>query len=107
MQLDVKDLDKIERNGTSVGDRLVLGLQGWLSGDKVSWVQLITAIFQPAGGNNKRMAREVTSSFRGIREHANEHVCASILLFLLPQRCVLSNPLSKHAILPLQTYVSL
>jgi hypothetical protein len=64
LQLDVNDLDKIERNGTSVDDYLVLGLQGWLRGDKVSWKQLISAIFQPAGGNNKRMAQAVAGSFK-------------------------------------------
>ena len=65
LQLDLKDLHKIERNGTSVDDYLVLGLQGWLRGDKVSWKQLISAIFQPAGGNNKRMALDVAGSFKG------------------------------------------
>ena len=66
MQLDVKNLDKLEHKGTDVDDCLVLGLQGWLKGDKVSWKQLITAIYQPAGGNNHRMAREVADSFKGV-----------------------------------------
>ena len=65
MQLDVTGLDKIGRNGTDVDDCLVLGLQIWLKGDKVSWKQLITAIFQPAGGGNQRLAHEVASSFKG------------------------------------------
>ena len=61
-------LDQIERNGTSVDDRLVLGLQSWLKGGEGSWRQLIRAIFQPAGGNNPRLAKDIARDFRGMIE---------------------------------------
>ena len=66
MQLDVKGLDKIEGNGTDVDDCLALGLQRWLNGDKTSWKQLITAIFQPAGGRNQLLALQLATSCSGI-----------------------------------------
>jgi hypothetical protein len=66
LQLDVKELDQIERNGTKVDDCLVLGLQSWLKDVHVSWRQLIRAIYQPAGGGNPRLARDVAHSFKGI-----------------------------------------
>jgi hypothetical protein len=64
LQLDVKELDQIERNGTKVDDCLVLGLQSWLKDVHVSWRQLIRAIYQPAGGGNPRLARDVAHSFK-------------------------------------------
>ena len=66
LQLGVKDLDKIDKNGTSADDRLVLALQSWLKdGVSCNWKQLITAIFQPAGGGNQRLASDVAESFQG------------------------------------------
>ena len=62
----MKGLDKIERNGTSVDDRLVLGLQSWLkNGLSCNWKQLITVIFQPAGGGNQKLASDVAKSAQG------------------------------------------
>ena len=66
MQLEVQGLDKIYRDGTDVDDCLVLGLQGWLKGENTSWEQLITAIFQPAGGGNQLLAEHVATSVKGI-----------------------------------------
>ena len=66
MQLEVQGLDKIYRDGTDVDDCLVLGLQGWLKGENTSWEQLITAIFQPAGGGNQLLAQHVATSVKGI-----------------------------------------
>ena len=61
----MKGLGQIERNGTSVDDRFVLGLQSWLKGDG-NWKQLVRAIFQPAGGGDQRLALNVAESFQGI-----------------------------------------
>ena len=67
LQLGVKELDQIQRNGTSVDDCFVLALQSWLhNGVSCNWKQLITAIFKPAGGGNQRLACDVAESFRGI-----------------------------------------
>ena len=60
----MKELDQIERNGTKVDDCLVLGLQSWLRGVDVSWRELIRAIYQPAGGGNQRLARDIAYSFK-------------------------------------------
>ena len=68
LQLSVTELDQIERNGTSVDDRLVLGLQSWLRGGEGSWRQLIRAIFRPAGGNNPHLAKDIAHTFRGMIE---------------------------------------
>lgn len=65
LQLGVKDLDKIEMNGTSVDDRLVLALQDWLKTPDVSWRKLIEAIFRPSGGGHQVLASDVAKSFRG------------------------------------------
>jgi hypothetical protein len=63
----VKELDQIQRNGTSVDDCFVLALQSWLhNGVSCNWKQLITAIFKPAGGGNQRLACDVAESFRGM-----------------------------------------
>ena len=61
----MKGLDKIERNGTSVDDCFVLALQSWLKGDS-NWKQLITAIYQPFGGGNQKLASGVAESFQGM-----------------------------------------
>ena len=53
------ELDAIERNGTSVDDRLVLALQSWLKEGEGSLRQLISAIFRPAGGGNQRLAKQI------------------------------------------------
>ena len=65
LQLSVTELGQIERNGD---DCLVLGLQSWLRGGEGSWRQLIRAIFQPAGGNNPRLAKDIAHTFRGTIE---------------------------------------
>ena len=65
LQLSVRELDQIEKDGTSVDDRLVLGLQSWLRGGEGSWRQLIKAIFQPAGGNNPLLAKNTAKNFSG------------------------------------------
>ena len=59
-------LDKIQSDGTTVDDCLVLALQRWLKSDDTSWTVLVTAIFRPAGGGNQRLAAEVAGSYRGI-----------------------------------------
>ena len=62
----MKDLDQIEKNGTSVDDCLVLALQNWLKGDNANWKQLIRAINKPAGGDNRRLASDLaTETFGG------------------------------------------
>ena len=68
LQLSVRELGHIERNAKSVDDRLVLGLQRWLRGGEGSWRQLIRAIFQPAGGNNPQLAKDIAHTFRGMIE---------------------------------------
>lgn len=65
LQLGVKDLEQIERNGTSVDDRLVLALQDWLRACDVSWRKLIEAIFRPSGGGHQVLASDVAKSFQG------------------------------------------
>ena len=67
VQLGVKGLDHIQRNGTSVDDCLVLALQSWLRGDEAccNWAQLVTAIYRAAGGGNHRLAGDVAESFQG------------------------------------------
>ena len=63
-QLGVTKLDLIKANGRAVDDCFVLGLEKWLSGDApCTWKVLIKAIFQPAGGNNQNLARDVAASF--------------------------------------------
>ena len=64
LQLGVEELDQIEKNGTSVDDRLVLALQRWLKGHAY-WKQLIKAIFRSSGGNNRRLACNMAASFHG------------------------------------------
>ena len=67
LQLGVKGLDDIQRNGTSVDDCLVRSLHKWLKEDEAcSRTRLITAIFQPAGAGNQRLACDVAESFQGI-----------------------------------------
>ena len=61
----MKELDQIKENGTSVDDCFVLALQSWLKGDS-NWKQLITAIYQPSGGGNQKLASDVAESFRGM-----------------------------------------
>ena len=76
LQLGVKDLNHIQRNGTSVDDRFVLSLQKWLTGDEAcSRTRLIAAIFQPAGGNNQRLAGDVAESFKGIMLSKHMYNC--------------------------------
>ena len=65
LQLGVNGLDKIQSDGTTTDDRLVLALQRWLKNDNTSWTVLVTAIFRPAGGGNQRLAAEVARSYRG------------------------------------------
>ena len=74
LQLGVKDLDQIKDNGTSVDDCFVLALQSWLKGNG-NWKQLITAIFQSAGGANPRLASDVAKSFQGIYQTMQTDEC--------------------------------
>lgn len=65
LQLGVRNLEKIKIDGKTVDDRLALALQGWLTGDNVSWKVLITAIFRSAGGGHQVLAGEIAISFKG------------------------------------------
>ena len=87
LQLGVSGLDKIQSDGTTVDDCLVLALQRWLKNDNTSWTVLVTAIFRPAGGGNQRLAAEVAGSYRGIicdRIRKNQPVVAKIHFELWP-----------------------
>jgi hypothetical protein len=64
LQLGVTDLDQIEKKGTWPDDCLVLALQSWLKEGTASWRQLITAIYQSAGGGHPALAKKVANSFK-------------------------------------------
>ena len=70
--MGVEDFDQVKSNSTSVDDAFVLGLQKWLNGTCVSRRSLVEAVFKPAGGNNRRLARELAKSFKGI--HNSLHI---------------------------------
>ena len=120
LQLGVKELDQIKQNGTSVDDCLVLALQSWLKGDS-NWKQLITAIYQPAGGGNQRLATDVAESFRGIMQTdeyvISAHTIMCTILFLMRvdfcniyvflfQICAHSSPLHRPVLPALHKFVS-
>jgi hypothetical protein len=64
LQLGVEDFNQVESDSTSVDDAFVRGLQKWLNGTSVSRRSLVEAVFKPAGGNNRLLARELAKSFK-------------------------------------------
>ena len=71
LQLGVQNFNQVKSDSTSVDDAFVLGLQKWLNGTCVSRRGLVEAVFKPAGGNNRRLARELANLFKGIHNSLN------------------------------------
>lgn len=69
LQLGVNNFAHIQSNSTSVDDAFVLGLQKWIKGTDVSRKELLKAVFNPAGGNNQKLARTLANSFKGFYNH--------------------------------------
>ena len=66
LQLGVTGQEQIQRSARATDICLALALVEWLQNGAASWRGLVEAIFRPSGGGHQVLARQITTSYRGI-----------------------------------------
>ena len=66
IQLSVRGLDQIQRNGRTSDICLALSLMEWLQSGEASWKGLVEAVFRPSGGGHQVLARDIANSYKSM-----------------------------------------